>query len=89
MILNTRLNGWLPAICSIVLLCTLGSCTERRRATTPVPDGDTIEVVIPEAKDRDYPIRVIEVEDEPEAESTATEEQKIDLTQETLEEEGI
>lgn len=30
-------------------MCLLGvSCTERRTASVPVPDGDTVEVVIPE-----------------------------------------
>lgn len=29
---------------AVALLC--GSCTERRRATLPEPDGDTVEVVV-------------------------------------------
>lgn len=31
-------------VAAVALLCL--SCTERRTASTPVPDGDTIEVVI-------------------------------------------
>ena len=49
----------------IAALLLLGSCTERRRATTPVPDGDTIEVVIPEGRhDTRHPVRIIETDDD-------------------------
>lgn len=52
----------LIAICG---LCLLGaSCTERRRASQPVADGDTIEVVIPEPqRETGRPVRIIEVND--------------------------
>ena len=51
---------------AIICVCLLGGCTGRRTASQPVPDGDTIEVVIPEGKHHnDYrPIRIIEVEEE-------------------------
>ena len=35
------------ALLSGLALSLLAGCTERRRADAPVPDGDTIEVVIP------------------------------------------
>ena len=35
------------AMAAILAVGLLGSCTERRTASTPVADGDTIEVVIP------------------------------------------
>lgn len=34
------------AIAAVGVAVVMGSCTERRRATAPTPDGDTIEVVI-------------------------------------------
>ena len=33
-------------IFSIAAVCLLGACTGRRTASNPVPDGDTVEVVI-------------------------------------------
>lgn len=34
----------------IATVILTSSCTERRTASAPVPDGDTIEVVIPDKK---------------------------------------
>lgn len=36
---------YLMAAAAVALLC---ACTERRTASDPVPDGDTVEVVIQE-----------------------------------------
>ena len=33
-------------IFGIGIVCLLGSCTERRTASQPDPDGDTVKVVI-------------------------------------------
>ena len=47
-------------------LLLLSGCTDRRRATPPVPDGDTIEVVIDDGEttpDSMPKIRIIEVND--------------------------
>ena len=42
-LLYSIIKAGLPAgIC----VCLLGACTERRTASDPVPDGDTVEVVI-------------------------------------------
>lgn len=38
---------------SATAVLLLASCTARRTASAPVPDGDTIDVVIPES---DYPM---------------------------------
>ena len=52
----------------IAVLTALGvmSCTERRRATTPVPDGDTIEVVVNQKFDDSKPKRIIEADSDDE-----------------------
>lgn len=34
--------------CAFGAVCILGGCTERRTASDPVADGDTIEVIINE-----------------------------------------
>lgn len=46
-------------------VCLLGGCTQRRTSDAPVPDGDTIEVVVPEIKrNASGPnIRIIEIEE--------------------------
>lgn len=49
----------------IASLCLLWGCTERRRASKATPDGDTIEVVIPEGRHHvQQPVRIIEVHEE-------------------------
>lgn len=54
----------------IVCLMLLGACTERRRDTVPVPDGDTVRVVIPDrSQERESRVRIIEVDDEPQPET--------------------
>lgn len=52
------------AIIGIGSVCLLGGCTERRTASDPVPDGDTIEVVLPDrkAEQEERAIRIIETE---------------------------
>ena len=46
---SNLIHRWfLPGVLlSGFVLSLLAGCTERRRADAPVPDGDTIEVVIP------------------------------------------
>lgn len=52
---------------SVIVLCgvctTLMSCTERRRMTEPTPDGDTVEVVIPDknAHNDEMPVNIIDL----------------------------
>lgn len=54
------------ALYALAVLFLACSCTERRKATDPVADGDTIEVTIPGAKklQSQRPVRIIEVEEE-------------------------
>lgn len=56
-----RSSRWLPGLLAIATLCV--SCTERRRATEPVPTGDTVEVVISKEQPQETLYDVIEVED--------------------------
>ena len=51
---------------SALALGLFSNCTQRRRADAPVPDGDTIEVVIPDKSRHQEAARIIEVQNEEE-----------------------
>lgn len=57
-----RITAVLPAA---MLLVAAAGCTGHRHADNPVPDGDTVEVVIRDASrpDAPRPVKIIEIND--------------------------